>query len=510
MAKILNTSKITTPIPKVIELPDELVLNGQVYDKSTFAAKSLDFLHIPVSTKNEIIMSKMMCIDSVANFGRTMNNLIVDNTNPNVYYTFGFGTYDVSALNRCYKITRTSTGLQYQSIIVGGETTYACTYEIIQQDTGRIYYFRHRNYEPGTIYIGYIDKATFTITETQPAGNRIKILKVTDSFIYFATCYPQANYICKYNKNSNSVTVLFSQAYTTAQQQTYSCVPSDLTNDNEFYIVRDNAVNGFSHSILYTKYTIDFVKETVTYQDVTADTSMRIAGTPFSSTNNIRIQHELFFVKDNGKTYMNHIVYWHGTGSYASAANALNVDKSSIFTYELIDSTTWKMVSYVDFNPTIYRQIMPLYNNKVMIAMYEGGVHFYSWNSGTKSFEKISTYEFPTMMVGVDTNNNTYVYLQDYSLEMLSNTLPIQIYADFEYEDYQYSGAEINAAVKIYARNFVGNYLNANLELVLSGPVKFTDTGLKKKTVTTSNLNTLSIPVTITGAGLLRVNTKIL
>ncbi|MNV64611.1 hypothetical protein D3C71_1572620 [compost metagenome] len=151
-----------------------------------------------------------------------------------------------------------------------------------------------------------------------------------------------------------------------------------------------------------------------------------------------------------------------------------------------------------------------MYDNKLLLLGSEAGVHFYNWSPSTKGFEKTTAYDMPTIVFGCDMNNNIYIQQPDSSIEMLSNTLPITIYADFEYDLYDYNGVDINANVEVYSKNIIGQYLNANIELTLFGPIKFTDTGLKKKTVTTSNLNKISIPVTVYDSGILKVNTKVL
>jgi hypothetical protein len=154
--------------------------------------------------------------------------------------------------------------------------------------------------------------------------------------------------------------------------------------------------------------------------------------------------------------------------------------------------------------------MIPLNNNKLLLLNNENGIAFYNWNSSNKCYDKTSVYQVPTKIVGVDMNNNIWIQRYDNSMDLLANTLPTTIYALFDKDEYNFAGDDISSTLTVYAQNYAGQYLASTIQLTLIGQVKFTDTGLKTRTITTSNLNKMQIPITITGAGMLNANFKLL
>lgn len=503
MAKILNSLKFNGNVPKVIEQPDTLILNGQVYDKNSFSAKALDFCPINAGNRNEMYMYRTAYIDYQWCHNRNDQTFLADSNDPNIVYFATTGQYSTSAF---WKIQKTSTGYNTYSISIGA--TNSEIMEFIGQDSTKIYVMMQRNYGSHQSYFGYIDKASFTSMTWVDLGNMstIRVLKETESTFYCASMWEDRAYIFKYNKNTNAVTVLLDD-YQTASDD-YRCLATPMNSNGEFYIVKDAIISGGTvHKAMYRKYTLNWVSETVSFVDCTVDLSIKPNPiVPFTtSSNDGRIKHELFFVQDGGKTYLNHVVYNNG-----NAAIYLQADKCFLHTYEIVSSSNLKLVSWKEFNPIVYKAMMNMYDNKLLLLGHEGGVHFWSWNSSTKSFEKTTGVDAQIFAFGCDMNNNIYIQYQDTSVEMLSNTLPVTIYADFQYESYTYNGTDLDVTLEVYAKNFMDQYLNANIELTLFGPIRFADTGLKKKTVTTSNLNKLSIPVILSGEGLMKVNTKVI
>lgn len=500
MAKILSSLKVNGNIAKFVETSDNFIINSQMYDKNTFSAKALDFCPITSTNRNEILLRSNVYIDTSWVPSRTEANFITDNNDPNITYVATPGLYGTMATIQ--KITKTTIGYTIASVNAGS-AGYNDIWQFIGQDNAKIYGTLQRDYSTANGSIFSIDKATFAITQaTINTAIAIRILKETESFFYFSSNTSQHNYISKYNKNTGAITTLLDDTMTSADN--YRCLSTLLGDANEIYFVRDAFATAGVHRIAYRKYTLDSSKDAINTVDMVADMTIRPGQSiPFpASSGNIR--HELFYVKDNGKTYLNHVIYNNGTPL------ALTADKSGMYTYEITGANTMKMVSYKEFSPTIYKGMMNMYDNKLLLLGNENGLHFYNWNSATVSFEKTTGIDAPMMAFGADMNNNIYMQYVDSSIEMLSNTLPITIYADFQYDLYTYDGSEIDATLDVYARNFMNQHLNTSIELSLFGPVRFADTGLKKKTVTTSNLNALSLPVIIDGEGILKVNTKII
>jgi hypothetical protein len=208
-----------------------------------------------------------------------------------------------------------------------------------------------------------------------------------------------------------------------------------------------------------------------------------------------------FTDQNTGKKYINHIVYNKWTSTIA-----LNQVDSAIYTYEVIDADNWKLVSYTNFSPIIYKAFLPVVNNQTVVLAYENGAHIFAWDTGTKSYKKVSSFDTPISTIGNDRNNKIYIQFADTSVQDISKVIPIVYSADFKEDSYNYESKDIVTDVICYVKNYQGNYLSTSLTLKLFGDCKFTDDSSKIKTVTTLDTGELKIPVTITGDGELRVS----
>ena len=102
---------------------------------------------------------------------------------------------------------------------------------------------------------------------------------------------------------------------------------------------------------------------------------------------------------------------------------------------------------------------IPVVANQTIMLAYESGVHIYTWDSGTTSYKKVSSFDVPVSAVGCDNNNNLYIQYTDTSIEMISNVMPINVYVDFEKDSYPYDGSsDILTNVALYVQNYQNKY----------------------------------------------------
>jgi hypothetical protein len=510
MAKIIGSASFNGSVSKLVELPDEYIINGQVYDKSSFGPKPLDFCPMYVSGNCEPILSQTVVVDpSWMLHNKTKNAVLIDSNDPSICYVAQIGAYN--AIPNITKLRRTVMGLETTVI---APYNYAPSYEFISQSTDRIYVLSNRYQENGngTAMIFAINKTTMAIEipATLNYYSRVKILKDTPGFIYFTQSYTSnAFYIMKYNKVTAAVTMLIDDSkggYNVPQ------IGTDVKmsgNTMTFFGVRDgfwkDTTKGY-HWNCFRKYTVNLDTDISTAADVTLDTTVIGTGNVFAviSDSNNGISYEMFTHVDNGKNYVTLVIY--------NVGPAINITagRSAMYTFEMIDDDNWKLVSYRKFTPFIPKGMLTLYSNKLLILADDNTLNFFNWNTNTQTFERTAQFPMAVKIFGIDMNNNIWVQKSDRSIEIFSNTVPMEIYADYILDDYAYDGTDISSNIQVYARNYTGQYLTNTIQLTLTGPVKFTDTGLKTKTVTTSNLNPITVPVTIYGQGLLNVNVKLM
>lgn len=509
MAKILNTTTFNGNVSKMVETPDQLIINGSCCDKSSMSPTPFDFYPLYVSSNNEMILSQVAYVNSYWYRNRTSNGFMLDSADPTSFYVATQGVLGGSCM--MHKATRMTTGLvdnvQFGNWEIGG--TYRAFMDLISQDYQNIYYTINRSVGGAYSYIGYYNKTTWTTGYINLSSGTIKLLKDIGTYLYISTTSVNANAINigKYNKVNNTLTWILSEAVIASgyYSDTY---PSDMDSNGIFYYARDGISYGKTdHFIAYRKYILNTVLDTVAISTVNVDMSLLPNKNIYWNTpSNMSISHSMFRYTDTntGKAYMNHLIYNRGISPMA-----LQGIDSALYTYEMIDVDNWKLVSYTQFNPIVYNAFLPCINNSILGLAYVNGAHFYVWDTASTSYKKTYGMDVPIDAIGNDTNNNIYVQCADSSIEMISNIMPVTIFADFDSDTYSVINADNVGNVIVYVKNYIGAYLSSSVTLQLYGNVKFTDTGLKTKVITTLNTGSTSIPVDVYDQGLLRVGASI-
>lgn len=533
MAKILSSTSMTGNISKVIELPDEYIINGHVYDKNTFGPKPLEFCPV-ANYNNDSIWHNTVALDCSYVHNRTRNNVLIDSNDPTISYTSAmhhWGTGDAryhGATVPIHRFRRTAAGVEQTAI--GAADNYP-VYHFISQNVDRVFVLANRrggtdghfSYQRSPLIFA-INKSTLAVELPGSLNgttiSRAKILRDTPGFIYYCvTGNANTLLVGKYNKTTGAVTTLLNDTRggwamwqmvsDLVVRETIDGATGTRKTIGTFWATRDGFYKPDSagnHFNCFRKYVIDLDTEIVTASDVNLDTTM-LGPIPFATIfdNTAHASYDVFMHEDAGKRYMNLTVYDLGLEQ-----NNLNPDACALYTFLMNDDDNWKLVSQKKFKPIMYKGMLPMFSNKLLLFGNVDGIAFFNWNTATQSFERTAYYPMPVRQFGSDMNNNIWIQRTNKSVEILTNTLPIDVYADFVKDEYQYDSVDIASHVEVYARNYQGQYLTSTMELTLVGPVVFTDTGSKKRMVTTSNLNKLQIPVTITGTGMLSVNVKLL
>ena len=508
MAKILGNTVLSGNISKIVETPDNFLVNGHTYDKNTFSPISFDFCPLISSASNEMSLYQTAYVNGYWYKNYTNNGYLLDSSDPSICYVVTQSIYGGTGVPYIHKLIKNPNG-STTVIPYTAFSGYNSIIDLVGQDNQKIYFIVNRNYNGAYSYIGYVDKVSMTGAYVNLNTGSIKVLKVTDMYIYIST--PSVNALTmnigKYNKLNNTITWLMTDTLATGYYS--DTITSDLQSNGVFYCMRDGQGMGMTgHFMAYRKYTLDISKDLVTASNVSVDmTKYPNSQILINSTSSMGVGNSLINYTDSvtGKKYITHVVYNKGTTSVG-----LTQSDSAIYTYEVIDDNNWKLVSYTSFTPIIYKAMLTTANNATLIMAYESGVHIYSWNSAAASYSKVTSIDTSISCIGLDSNNNIFVQYSDTSLELISNVMPINIYADFENDIYQYKGVDISSNVILYAQNYQNKYLSTSIELTLYGNVKFTSNGLRKITVTTSNLDKLQIPITITGSGTYKVSYKII
>lgn len=506
--KILNSTVISGNVTKMIETPDNFIISGQLYDKSTFSPVPMSFCPIYVSTNNEMYLKQMSNVYSSWIRNNTLNGYILDINDSNICYvvTCGLSGGGPNGLTRI--VTNADGSFTTTTATCGAGTSWE-SYDIICQDSNKVYYTMERDSTNAMSYIGYVNKSDMSQANINLNTAHIKILKVTDMYIYIATNIISSDVmnIGKYNKSNNTITWLLSDSGTGYASNN---IVSDMDDNGVFYCKKDGiGFGGADHYICYRKYVLDLSKDTCVASTVTLNHSIYPTehiqintGSTMATMNNIINYTD----QSTGKKYVTCVVYNHYSRNMAAVQDA----DLAMYTYEIIDEDNWTLVSWTKFAPTRYTTILPIINNQTILMGGPDCLHIYTWNSTTHSYQKVTAIDTTIFSFGIDSNNNIYVQYYDKSIEMISNVMPINVFCDFEDEEYKYDDEDIQSNINLYVQNYQNVYLATSVELTLYGQCKFTSNNSKTITVTTSNLDKLQIPVTVTGQGILEVSYNLL
>ena len=508
MARVLGKEGISSPVAKVVELSNEYVINGHVYDKNTMSPIPLAFLPMYTSSVNESLFYRTLYLDGHTR-GRNFSeqNFAIDINDPTITYVFFGHQY---ADNDMYKVKKNTTG--YEVVARSNHNVDNDeVWTVLGQDNDHIYVVTNA-YSSGYGYarIKAVRKSDMNIAwQTAFGHGQASMIKMTDSNIYM-TYEKVSNNVdfIRVNKMTGAFTTLYTE--TTTGWNNYG-IPTKLDENNCIYLIRDEysymPSETKEHRLTIKKYHFDFSTGAVTPSDLTIDFS-----TMSSNPSEQKIPmfedtygaYELYMHKDNDDKYLTMVIF-----DYGNDNNLVDTTYSGMYTFKMNTPDDLELIDHRLFDPIVYTGVMPLYNATKFVMANENVVHFYSWNSISKRFEKTSNKSVGCVLIGADMGNNLWLQYKTGEIELLANSLPLKIETDFVEDNYKYNGEDIATNVYVKAENYLGKRLATNIELQLVGDVIFTENGMNTITKTTSETGDLVVPVTIKGAGILRVSVRV-
>lgn len=507
MAQFLDNTILTGYISKMVELPENYVINGQMYDKSSLTPIPLKSMKVTSCSFNEIMLNTTVFTYYSWCINRVEGTVLQDNQDTSISYVITQNNKNdnergVSIL----KVTKQNGNFVplYSAII---QSSYAPIAEFISQDNQYLYLKVRRKYSTSTTYYYTINKSNLaTVKEVNTTRSEdARILFENSTYIYHALLdkYYNQFMLYRYNKVDGTNKILVQTSY--AGNLQYGCRMTPIDSNGNFYGVTDRYyIDNANHVVLYKRYNFNKDSETLLEQNVEVDYSfykndvLQI----YTDSNYMECCAELLIYNDktDGKKYITHFNYDVGLPDIY-----LNVLDSAMFTYEVIDENNWKMINYTEFGSKRYVGLLPVYNNSILIAIHESGCDVYTWDVVTKQYLEVGAYYQQVVAAGVDLDNNVFIQFNDSSVEMISKVLPMNVYCDFEKDEYDYEGNDVYSNVIVFVKSIEDKFLSGEVKLQLSGNVVFTDTGTKSKTTVTSTDGPIKIPVTILGPGALRV-----
>lgn len=501
MAKILNNLTITSPVSKLVELPNNYVINAQFYNKTDISPIPLTFGIYPSSTRCEMATYKNSTHTGQLPV-KVTNGVVPDSKDSSITYTVKPGSYnhtDGYAYSYLYKtqkdnfnnVTITSTkfnsdnGSEYSSI------------DIVDQDDTYVYVrFIGDGYKS---YITRVEKESFTQSGLYDLGadKYVTLIKATEMYIYFAVTGLN-NYftVVKYNKIAGTGTIIKDDAGTTGGYTNHCIIAKDPTNDSIFYAVRDGFMLDSLHRVVIKKYVLDINTDIVDSSYVSLDLTGLTWGASIPMADNKNtIMNELFIFTDKDKKYL----------VYSRYGKAITVQNSSTFVFEIKTEDEFVLKQEMNYTPIGFTMQLLANNNKTLILANSGQLRFYTWNSHSTQFEHTSSIVRPLSCIGCDIDGNILVQYDDTSVDIYSTVMAINVTAVLEKENYEFEGNAVATNAIVYTQNFSAEFVSSNVKLTLIGPAVFTATGENKMDLTTSSVGPNILPITITDSGYVRI-----
>lgn len=548
-----QATTISGNVPKIVETPNNLIINTQVYDKATlqplpmkFSAYHTQFIHLLLKTRidwnndiNESGKGAIIYCHKVSN----QPSLWISKKDPNKFYTLaryhnGFTYGDVSFYDDVI--------LRYMSESEDNEISYlqsVCPYNnyglnydnsannrttndlniICETDNYFIAERKAQKYETGGTNNPYayscsqllrINKTSLTsytiVLENyihsayMGYGSSLENSRMITDYYYYLESKPNSEIVYllarwksnlvvyKYDAITNTLTTLF-----TYSNNNYRTISNAVKIGDYYYALVDNYVAGdtIEHKYGFLKFRLNIDTDTVTEEIISIDigsySEMVTRDYMISVVNSL----ETFTV--NNKNYIICTMF------------ATNYLQSAIYhfhaTMRLEDDGTFIVTDYIPFSIGC-RGVLYYIQPTTCVFLLKNSFAFYTFDSTAEKY--VPTYVSPGIYktIGFDMLNRFYALSTDYAVEMLTYYSPAVLKADFKDEIYDKTDSEaINTTVSIYAKNFTNEYINTNVTLALIGDVVFTDNGEKTIETNTSDAGVKEIPVIINGSGRIQV-----
>jgi len=286
----------------------------------------------------------------------------------------------------------------------------------------------------------------------------------------------------------------------------YKEVPSNIIENEDsiqYFIIQPANTNALKYRrVIFNKTT-----ETATYEDWTADYgSLNESDVVVLNASERRFGNYCWITKhttsDSTKYYL-HVIF--------VARTDYNVANSHyrLITYE-IDFNNKKLIykSHQEFNRRVF-SLLPMKSDMTMMAFLTStNLVVGIFNPGVEDWE-LNTIQQVPRFVFIDSLGRTWFVDSSFGLYPLVKTIPTVINIRLENSRPDVTNGPYTENLLIDAYNYLGERIEASVTVTFTcSNIEFTD-GSKTKTITTSNTDTTSVPVKITGPGQLRAKVEI-
>lgn len=485
----------------LLETPYDIIINSQIYDKTTMLPKPYKFFNVNDETKLYNLLSRSS--NSIGDVNSKMhqptnyNHIIHDSLYTDIFYM----------LKQCVLYKFQYNNKEYDLVKSGAVNSMGDVAHVANSH-GQKYLHQTKDYiivgemnsnGPALHNIGIarINKETFAVSGKAFGGctfGDVYLLKADQDYMYFllfTLSNPDGSYrIYRYNINTDVVDLLHTREF-----KTTTCIGkcSPVTFNGYHYILSTNKA-GDAYGFI--RYHIDYEGGvTEEFFDIEYDATKW----PFQTIGNLGITKKDCFA-----------LSLYNVDNQYIACTAHNVENSHQHDGIDLKKLHRHMIFKIDDEGIVQKDIFSindlcygvLYYDKYTVAFHtDAGYKFYKFDTEFEEYTPCYRRTGLFTYVGLDTMNRLYTIDTANKMNIVSNVTACILDAHFEEEAYDFSSSgTIRTAVLFSAKNFLNSYIKADVELVLNGPCAFYD-GTTSKKLTTSASGETGVIVDITNGG---------
>lgn len=466
----------------LLETPEDIIINSQVYDKATMQPTANQFFNI--NNDCELLAKLTSLTDneySRIHKPADYNHILQDADDIELFYIINRSVlYQLRKHDGVYSITK--------SCQIDEENHMNMKF---LGQTERYVLCATNALESKTISVVKIDKQSFEYTEMISEtfeSEKIMVDYYTfrndENYIYFYVYKSCSNEECgviiyQGNINTNEVIEIHKNTwdYSLAIGK---CAP---TTFNDYYHILVSDEEGENYEFL--RYHINFDGEV---DERRFAVSHEIVKMYLLENLEMQADDNLCFTLQNiNNEYIACVIH---SAESIQKTNTTPMYKILLFKPE---GDGLKCIYVYSFGRVCYGALF--YDESTILAHTTSGYRMYQLNTTTEKYQSCYERTGSFKCIGIDEMNRIYNIEDDNRITITSNITACTLEANFQKNSYEYNGSSFYTAVEFYAKNFYNTYITTKAELILDGPCQFSD-GTKRKTVTiTTGVNSEAVRI---------------
>lgn len=542
MAKILNNDFLNDEVQRLVETTDGLIINANYYDKNNMTPKP--FILFPMLGSNNIIsLNKTAYLDPhgiITNRMQKTPMIIKDINDSTISYIFSYRYDNVPTKgNYISKIQEnTDESVTYLNSKLITDSSLNANWALIGIFP-QIYLGQNED------YLFYIFTSAYNASGNNYGRKESSVCSIKKSDLSIKALYSTYNsYASQYNKYSvpflitetqDSIFFGWSTATTSSINQDYIHTfiyklskDSNTVNPTPIYDINNacfsnitpiqkiDDTNGYLYMLLYDKTQTEQNKYRI--HRITIDTSNDT--TPITIDEDLPIiwnsdLTDLPFILDDSTTYnlfineKNSVKYLNVaiTRKSEAAYNAMS-SKLGIYTFR-ITSTGFSYTGFVQFHNSANAETFLLSSdNSFMTVLTTPDLLIFTFSVAEEHYLLAKDISCNPTCVGIDLDDQIWYLDGSQNTNMISPSVPVDYIIKYKESKYKYTGTDIDTSIIISAKNYDGEYIEAQLKIDITGPMIFTSNNSKSIQEPTLTTGPKEIPVKITERGNITLHPK--